>query len=209
MTNTVVLKRALIPIVALAVAVAVASCSPGAATPPSGEPTVGASAPASASAAANSADVMFATMMIPHHRQAIEMSDMLLGKDGIDPKVSELAQKIKGAQAPEIELMNSWLGAWGAPTVAPGDGGMSGMNHGSMGSGMMSEDDMAALNKASGPEASRLFLEQMIQHHEGAIAMAQTELDQGQNPDALALAQKIIDTQTAEIAEMKALLAGN
>lgn len=209
MRNTVVLKRALIPVAALAVTLAVSACSPGPAAPPSGEPSVGASASARPSASANSADVMFATMMIPHHRQAIEMSDMLLGKDGVDPKVSELAQKIKDAQGPEIELMNSWLAAWGAPTVAPGDGGMSGMNHGSMGSGMMSQEDMAALEKASGPDASRLFLEQMIQHHEGAIAMAKTELDQGQNPDALALAQRIVDAQTAEIAEMKAMLAGN
>lgn len=144
----------------------------------------------------NSADAMFAMMMIPHHEQAVEMSDMLLGKTGVDEEVLQLAQQIKDAQAPEIELMQSWLDAWGMP--AP-----DGMEHGD---GMMSADDMTALESAEGPEASRLFLEQMIVHHEGAIDMAETELDDGVNPDALELAQAIVDAQTAEIATMEDLL---
>ena len=78
------------------------------------------------------------------------------------------------------------------------------MDHGG---GMMSGDDMAALEAATGAEASRLFLEQMTMHHEGAITMAQDEVDNGQNPDAIAMAQTIIDTQTAEIATMQELLA--
>lgn len=148
----------------------------------------------------NAADEMFVTMMIPHHEQAIAMADLILGKDGIDERVSELAQQIKDAQGPEIETMMSWLSAWGAPydDVQPG-----GMNHGD---GMMSDDDMAALESATGAEASRLFLEQMTQHHQGAIDMAQSELDAGQNADALALAQMIFDAQTAEIATMQDIL---
>ena len=82
--------------------------------------------------------------------------------------------------------------------------GMEGMDHGG---GMMSEDDMAALEAATGAEASRLFLEQMTMHHEGAIEMAQDEVDNGQNPDAVEMAQTIVDTQTAEIAQMQELLA--
>ena len=77
------------------------------------------------------------------------------------------------------------------------------MDHGG---GMMSDDDMAALEAATGAEASRLFLEQMTMHHEGAIEMAQDEVDNGQNSDAIAMAQTIIDTQTAEIATMQELL---
>lgn len=144
----------------------------------------------------NSADSMFAMMMIPHHEQAVEMSDMLLGKSGVDEEVLQLAQQIKDAQAPEIELMQSWLDAWGMQ--APDE-----MDHGD---GMMSADDMAALEAAEGAEASRLFLEQMIVHHQGAIEMAETELDDGVNPDALELAQAIVDAQTAEIATMQDLL---
>ena len=65
------------------------------------------------------ADVMFATMVIPHHQQAIEMSDMILAKDGIDAEVTELARKIKGAQAPEINQMRGWLVGWGATRARP------------------------------------------------------------------------------------------
>jgi len=111
--------------------------------------------------------------------------------------VIDLALAIKEAQGPEIDLMNGWLDAWG-------EGGMSGMDHGG---GMMSDEDMAALENAAGPEASSLFLTQMIEHHRGAITMAQDELAGGENDDATALAQKIIDAQTAEIAEMQDLLA--
>ncbi|GAA1989752.1 hypothetical protein GCM10009777_26230 [Microbacterium pumilum] len=153
----------------------------------------------SAAADFNDADAMFVTMMIPHHQQAIEMSDTILAKDDVHPDVAELATKIKDAQAPEIEMMQGWLEDWGVDDGDP----MGGMDHGDR---MMSEDDMAALNAASGPEASRLFLEQMIMHHQGAIEMAETEIESGQNPDAVALAHKIVEDQTAEIATMQDLL---
>lgn len=148
----------------------------------------------------NAADSMFTMMMIPHHQQAVEMSDIILAKDGVDQRVRDLAQQIKDAQAPEIEMMESWLDEWGMPS----SGGMEGMNQGD---GMMSDDDMTALEAADGPEAGRLYLEQMIEHHQGAIEMAQDELDDGANPDVLALAQQIITSQTAEIATMQELLS--
>ena len=81
---------------------------------------------------------------------------------------------------------------------------MDGMDHGD---GLMTEDDLTALESADGAEASRLFLEQMIVHHEGAVEMAQTQVDDGSNPDAVELAQTIIDAQTTEIQEMRDLLA--
>lgn len=148
---------------------------------------------------ANSADEMFATMMIPHHEQAVEMSDMLLSKSDVSPEVAELAQQVKDAQAPEIELMRGWLEDWG---VEESDD-MGGMDHGD---GMMSDDDMAALESADGAEASRLWLEQMILHHEGAIEMAEEELANGSDPEALKLAQAVVDSQSAEIDTMKQLL---
>lgn len=156
------------------------------------------SSTAAPAADANDADIMFASMMIEHHTQAVDMSDTLLSKDGIDERVTALAEQIKAAQQPEIDQMEGWLEDWGADTSE-----MGGMDHGS---GMMSEEDMQALDDATGVDAARLFLEQMIAHHEGAIDMAQTELEDGSNPDALALAQTIIDTQTAEIATMQDLL---
>ena len=126
------------------------------------------------------------------------MSDTLLAKDGVHPDVVALAERIKAAQGPEIETMNQWLEDWGQDTD------MGGMDHGG---GMMSEEEMAALEEADGETASSLFLEQMIMHHQGAIDMAQAQIDNGQNPDAVALAQKIVEDQTAEITEMQELLA--
>lgn len=163
-----------------------------------GNSSPSASSTADDAGAANEADVMFASMMIAHHEQAIEMSDMVLSKSGVDEQVTALAQQIKDAQGPEIEQMQSWLEDWGAE---PSD--TSEMQHGD---GMMSMDDMTALQDADGAEASRLFLEQMIAHHEGAISMAETEVADGQNADAVALAQNIVDAQTAEIATMQELL---
>lgn len=153
------------------------------------------------SADVNDADVMFASMMIVHHEQAIEMSDIVLAADGVDPAVVDLAQEIKAAQGPEIEQLESWLDEWG---VSPEDRDATGMDHGD---GMMSDEDLAALQAADGPEASRLFLEQMIVHHEGAVEMAQAQVDDGSDTDAVELAQRIIDAQTGEIQVMNDLLA--
>lgn len=179
---------------AVAAALVLAGCS-GPTTSHEDMPGMGASE--SESVQANQADVMFAAMMIPHHEQAIEMSDMVLAKDGIDPEVADLAQRIKAAQGPEIELMQQWLDDWGVDEMP------SSMDHG----GMMGEGDMDALEQADGAEASRLFLEQMIVHHEGAIEMAEDELEGGENPDALELASAIIEAQSTEIEEMQELLA--
>ena len=149
----------------------------------------------------NDADVIFATMMIVHHQQAIEMSDIVLAADGVAPEVTALAQEIKAAQGPEIEQLEGWLDDWG---VGTDERDAEGMDHGD---GLMSDDDLAALRAADGPEASRLFLEQMIMHHEGAVEMAQAQVDDGSDPDAIELAQTIIDAQTGEIQTMKDLLA--
>lgn len=187
---------------ALVAALTLAGCATGQQNQTEAPPA--ASSPA-AEAVFNDADVMFAQMMIPHHEQAIEMSDSLLEKDGVDEQVRDLAQQIKDAQQPEIDQMRDWLDAWGEDEL----GDMGGMDHdmGGMGDGMMSDEDMAQLEDASGAEASRLFLEQMILHHEGAIQMAEYQVQEGENPDAVALAERIVEDQTEEIAIMQDLLA--
>ena len=150
----------------------------------------------------NDADVTFATDMIPHHRQAVEMAD-LASTRASSPEVTALAAQIKDAQDPEIETMSGWLASWGQPV--PED--MSGMDMSSSMPGMMSMDDMSALEDASGAEFDRMFLTMMIEHHEGAIEMAQTEQADGLNPEAISLAKDIEAAQTVEIANMKDLLA--
>jgi uncharacterized protein (DUF305 family) len=178
---------------AFAAALTLSACSTGGSSD-----TPAPAASASAEATYNDADVMFAQMMIPHHEQAVEMSDMLLAKDGIDDQVVSLATQIKDAQQPEIDQLNEWLDAWGA------DASMGGMDHGM--DGMMSEEDMTALEDASGDEASRLFLEQMIVHHEGAVEMAEAQINDGVNPDAIAMVETIVSTQSEEINVMGNLL---
>ncbi len=183
---------------ALALALALTGCSVDSSETNSKDSSSSTEAPATS---ANAADEMFVTMMIPHHQQAIDMADILLEKDDADARVTGLAQNVKAAQGPEIERMLSWLEEWGV-TYDPD----SGMDHGS-GDGMMSESDMTALEDASGADASRLFLEQMIMHHEGAVDMARTALQDASNPEVLELAEQVIDDQTSEIGEMNDLIA--
>jgi uncharacterized protein (DUF305 family) len=151
----------------------------------------------------NDADVTFSQSMIPHHRQAVEMAQLAADR-AEDPRVLDLASRIEGAQDPEIAEMTGWLEDWDEDV--PDEGGhddMSGM------SGMMSSEDMDALEAASGAEFDEMFLTMMIEHHRGAVEMANTELDDGESDDAIALAQKIIDAQEAEISEMEAILGGS
>jgi uncharacterized protein (DUF305 family) len=159
----------------------------------------------------NKADAAFASGMIPHHQQAVVMADWAV-KRASDPKVKALAERITGAQGPEIKTMTAWLKAWDQPVpdaydpdAEHGGHSMPGMAMGN--DGMMSADDMKTLQAAQGTDFDTEFLTQMIEHHEGAIAMAKDEQKSGANPHAVALAGRIITAQTAEITEMKGLLA--
>lgn len=142
-------------------------------------------------------DIMFAQMMIPHHQQALDMSELALSI-AQDSEVIELAAQIADEQGPEISQMRSWLSSAGASED---------MGHGSHGmGGMLSEEQMSALLNSSGTEFERLFLEGMIAHHEGAIDMAQMVL-QSENPEVRALAEAIVSSQQVQIDFMKTLLA--
>jgi uncharacterized protein (DUF305 family) len=155
-----------------------------------------------AGAVFNDADVTFAQMMIPHHRQAVQMASMADGRAS-DAEVKTLAGKIQQAQQPEIDTMTGWLTAWGKPM--PSASGAMDMGHAMP--GMMSDADMNKLMAATGAAFDKQFLTMMVGHHEGAITMAQEETTKGSNPDAKALAQKIVADQQAEITTMKAILA--
>lgn len=146
-------------------------------------------------------DVMFAQMMIPHHQQAVDMSDLALATS-TNPEVLALAQKIRDAQAPEIELMTSWLTTAGASTTM--GHGMDDMGMG-MG-GMMSDEEMAALENATGSSFDTLYLQGMIAHHEGALQMV-SMIENSDNADVRKLGEAIITSQTAEINLMKTMLA--
>lgn len=167
-------------------------------------PGAGSSAPAGAF---NDADVLFAQLMIPHHEQALEMSRLADGRAS-DPEIKELARKIEQAQDPEIKTMKGWLTAWGKPTTAPS---MPGMDHGGGhgghgGDGMMSAADMTELKALKGKAFDKAFAQLMIDHHNGAIAMAGDEQREGENPDAKKLAGAIVKGQSAEVEQLKGVL---
>jgi uncharacterized protein (DUF305 family) len=159
------------------------------------------SAAATPSGEHNDADITFAQGMIPHHQGALEMSKLVQGRTS-NAKVLDLASRIEKAQDPEIKTMTDWLKAWGAEV--PGTG-MPGMDHGASMPGMGAEE-MDMLKQAKDADFDKMFLEMMIEHHQGAIDMANTQLQQGSNADAKKLAQQIIDAQQKEITEMRGLL---
>jgi uncharacterized protein (DUF305 family) len=159
--------------------------------------TTSSSTSSSSASSSRAGDVMFAQMMIPHHQQAIEMAELALTNPSTSADVKELAEQIKAAQDPEIQTMNGWLRQWGAPTSAA-------MDHGS--SGMMSADDMAALKAAEGAKFNRMWLEMMIEHHQGAVTMAQDVLSSTEEAEVKSLAQAIVDGQKKEIVTMQGLL---
>lgn len=158
----------------------------------------------------NQADVDFATQMIPHHGQAIAMAEMALTQAS-SQAVKDVAAAVKAAQAPEIATMSGWLKGWGQPVPAVDGGGMSQMggatsSPGMGGMGGMSAQQLDQLRQATGKAFDRMWLQAMIEHHKSAVAMAQTEVKTGSNPEAKQLAVSIADTQTQEIAKMTTLL---
>lgn len=156
-----------------------------------------------ASADHDQADVMFSTMMVPHHQQAVEMADLVPDRSQ-KPAVLALAQRIKAEQQPEIDTMSGWLKEWGvALPDAMGD------HAGDMGmSGMMSDADMSSLEGLKGTEFDRRWLEMMVAHHQGAITMAQGVLRSGTHAGTDELATAIVAAQQKEIIEMQRMLAG-
>ena len=142
------------------------------------------------------ADIMFLQMMIPHHQQAIDMSDMALTRSK-NAELLDLAKKIKSAQSAEIVQMKAWLKDAGA-------GEDMGHSMHDMG-GMLADQEMADLKAASGTTFDKLWLNGMIGHHDGALHMTNMIID-ADNAELKAFGEGIIKVQTAEIAQMKEML---
>ncbi|MGW6563956.1 DUF305 domain-containing protein [Streptomyces sp. NPDC054975] len=172
-----------------------------------GTAPTGARPSASATGAFNDADVTFAQAMIPHHQQALEMARLAEGR-AEDAGVKKIVADVEKAQDPEIRTMKTWLKAWGKPETAAQGGGHGG-GHGGDGhamAGMMSEQDMKDLAALRGKAFDRKFAELMIAHHEGAVEMAEAEQKNGRDATARKLADDVVRTQSAEIAELKKIL---
>ena len=207
------IRHAAYALVSVAAALTLAACgsSDHSGTDHQDLPSVTGSASVSAPAAGadhNAADIAFASDMIPHHQQAVEMAD-LAAQRASNAQVKGLAAAIKAAQDPEIQTMSGWLSQWGQPVPSDTDGhDMADMSHGDGATmeGMMTDEEMQQLTAASGADFDRLWLELMIKHHQGAVTMATTATTDGKSAEATALAQAIVAAQKAEIQTMQQLL---
>lgn len=199
----------LTPIAAIALAACGSSKSPSTdSTSPSSMPGMNMSQHANMSSSAsgalihNAADVAFASSMLPHHAQAVTMADLALGK-ATSAQVRQMAQQMKAMQSKEIQTMTEWMSAWHEPMPAmsmSGEMGLMAMN------GMMTDAEMQGLSSASGATFDKMWLQLMIKHHQGAIAMAEDEKSKGENSNSQALAASVISAQTTEIKQMQAVL---
>jgi uncharacterized protein (DUF305 family) len=145
----------------------------------------------------NEADIMFLQMMIPHHQQAIDMSDLALTKSS-DAELLALAKDIRDGQSAEIITMKAWLNGAGA------DADMGHSMGDSMG-GMLSDSELATLKAASGKNFDLLWLAGMSGHHDGAIHMT-TMIEDASNTDIKKFGADIVAAQSAQIKQMAAMI---
>ena len=146
----------------------------------------------------NAMDVEYVRMMIPHHTQALRMSALAPERAG-DAKVRSMAERIHASQAPELGVLRAWLTERGLEETA-GDHA-----HGTM-PGMQSDEAMQRLADARGAEFDRLFVEMMVDHHEGAIEMSVNLLKVGRDLTIEELATGVAAEQAVEIDRLRALL---
>ena len=140
-------------------------------------------------------EIMFAQMMIPHHEQAISMSETALKKSR-NQAILKLSNQIKSLQGTEKSQLAYWLKAT--------DSSMT-MDHDMQMSGMLTTKELASLKRLTGTQFDRTFLQLMIKHHQGALEMVDLISD-SKNMEAKALAKAINSAQSKEITSMKLLL---
>ncbi|WP_160329724.1 DUF305 domain-containing protein [Microterricola viridarii] len=168
-------------------------------TPVAGAPAPVAPSEATVPASANDTDLHFLAMMTPHHEQAVQMSDIVLAADEVTQQTRDIAERIRAGQQHEIDVMLGWVADWQQEPLLE-------QHSTHIANGMVTPERMDALAALGGADVERTFLEEMIFHHEGAIAMTQDQIDNGGYAELRELAQQMIDVQTAEVAEMTQLL---
>jgi uncharacterized protein (DUF305 family) len=149
-------------------------------------------------------DAHFIEQMIPHHEDAITMAKLALTK-AQHPEIKQLAQDIIDSQSAEIDQMKQWYKDWYGKAVPEGTQvigqhgitGTRGMHMGMMGN----ETDITRLEQAA--EFDRVFIEEMIPHHQMAVMMASMLKRGTQRPEMSQLADDIIAAQTREIEQMR------
>ena len=163
----------------------------------------------------NEADVEFATAMVEHHAQAIQMANFTIGRDGIDPRIAELAEEIRLSQTAEIDEMAGFLRSWGEDVPETGfatgdshshDSEMVGGDHADM-PGMMTAAEMEELAGAQGDAFAQRWMRMMIEHHEGALTMVDEVQGEGEHEGLRRLAEQMEAAQRTEIGDLERWLA--
>jgi len=163
----------------------------------------------------NEADVEFAAAMVEHHAQAIQMANFTIGRDGIDPRIAELAEEIRLSQTAEIDEMAGFLRGWGADVPQTGyatgdshshDDEMAGGDHADM-PGMMTGSEMEELAVAQGDVFAEMWMRMMIEHHEGALTMIDELQADGEHEGLRGLAEQMEADQRTEIGDLERWLA--
>jgi uncharacterized protein (DUF305 family) len=197
------MTRSVAALAALAVALVLSSCSNSTSDSHADHSQTDQPVISGQPAGYNADDVAFATNMIPHHQQAVDLSALVPDRS-TNAELKQLADQISAAQQPEINVMKVLLVQWNEnPDTNTGHSG-----HGGAMQGMVDEATMTKLQSLNGAEFDKLWLESMISHHQGAIEMAKAEVANGDNVDAKSLAKNIVATQEAEIGQMKQMLGG-
>lgn len=159
----------------------------------------------------NEADVEFAGAMVEHHAQAILMANFTIGRDGLDPRIAELAEEIRVSQTAEIDEMAGFLRAWGEEVPETGfatgdshshDDEMAGGAHADL-PGMMTSAEMEELAEASEGAFAEMWMRMMIEHHEGALEMIAELQDDGEHEALRSLAQRMGADQRTEIGDLE------
>lgn len=154
-------------------------------------------------------DVEFATAMIPHHALALAMVDVAAGRR-LSPEATAMAEAIGAARPLEIEQMSDWLQEWGEPvpeTVRDhANAGHGGRDEAHDTPDLPGSEVLAALEEAADAQFEELWLTSMVEHHRDAVTMAETEIEEGSFPAAVALAREIVASQEAEAEQLERLL---
>lgn len=198
------MKLALVLVAGL---VALAGCGTG-----DGSPTIagGPISPVPQSAAAasaeyNDADVMFLQMMIAHNNQGVEIVKLVKAKQVQKQELKDLAAAIEATQQTESTDMRNWLKGWGKPETGSAD---PHAHHHHGGDGLTDKGLLEALSKKDGSEFTLDFADIFVAHQHNGVALARTELKDGKNPEAKALAQRIMDSRTGEVQQIRTLVPG-
>lgn len=189
--------------------VALAGCGAGDGSPATAgapiSPVPQSATGAPASAEYNDADVMFLQMMIAHNSQGLEIVKLVHAKQAQKQELKDLAAAIEATQQTESSDMRNWLKSWGKPETGSMD---PNAHHHHGGDGLTDKGLLEALSKKDGKEFTLDFADIFVAHQHNGVALARTELKDGKNPESKALAQRIMDSRTGEVQQIRTLIPG-